>query len=194
MADKDSIRRTTNLINARSHVMNDEEYLKHFGVQGMRWGVRRPTNSQGLVSGRKGASDYGKKNGTKVEVRKVEGQKIQKLRMAKRIGAVIGVNKALQAALLPIHLSINPTSLVAIGLIGARLGAVSKVHAAVQRKQTAQAKDRMEKVLKMKTKDIDMKSVKDFRKVASRYGQIEIRKEGGKWVKIDTGSTKTKGA
>ena len=39
MADKDSLRRTTNLINTRSDVMNNDydDSLQHWGVKGMKW-------------------------------------------------------------------------------------------------------------------------------------------------------------
>ena len=162
--------------------MHDE--IKHYGRLGQRWGIRNPVGKDGLV----GSNIYGKKDGAKVEVRKADGQKIQKMRMAKRVGIALGINEALAAVTTPIALAIGLNPVLGMGVTAARITAASQAHQSIQRAQTEVAKKRMERVLKMKLRDIDMKSVKNFRKIASRYGEIEIRQEGGKWVKINTGS------
>lgn len=162
--------------------MHDE--IKHYGRLGQKWGIRNPVGKDGLV----GSNIYGKKDGVKVEVRKAEGQKIQKMRMAKRVGIALGINEALAAVTTPIALAINLNPIIGAGVMAARITAASEAHQSIQRAQTEVAKKRMERVLKIKLKNIDRKSVKNFRKIASRYGEIEIRQEGGKWVKINTGS------
>ena len=42
--------------------MNEEELLLHYGVKGMKWGVRRARNSVGSVT--RNIKDYAKVSGT----------------------------------------------------------------------------------------------------------------------------------
>ena len=81
--------------------MNSNDYLKHFGVKGMRWGVRKRSEQSGTGSNRKKKSivksltDYKARQNTKLKNRYANLTNKQAVGLGFTSGTILGVGKAI---------------------------------------------------------------------------------------------------
>ena len=76
-------------------VQRSDEYLAHYGVRGMRWGVRRALSKKGNKKERALHKQYNKAHDYLVKLNKkanIGEQKVQQRKYAKRAGLGLGIS------------------------------------------------------------------------------------------------------
>ena len=163
------------------------DFLKHYGVQGMRWGVRRPVGPDGLVttSSKSATGRYKKSAGLARGVGAYAGASI-----GRKVGMTTGVAAALAASYsVPVTTSAIFGAAAAGGVVGIVAGGVLG-YKGVSKIQNAMHKKKIEKVLGSKLSEIDTDSRKKLQKDVRKYTKVDVTKEGSS---VGTVNTRKKG-
>jgi len=163
------------------------EFLKHYGVQGMRWGVRRPIGPDGLVttSSKSATGRYKKSAGLARGIGAYTGYSI-----GRKVGLTAGVAAALAASY---SVPVTSAAILGAGATGGVLGMVAGGvlgYKGVSKIQNAMHKKKIENVLGSKLSDLDTDSRKKLQKDVRKYTKVDVTKEGSP---VGTVNTRKKG-
>ena len=161
----------------------ENEELKHYGVLGMRWGVRRAVGSNGRI----------------VTASKTEGSKYKKAAgLARGLGAYAGAGPGMAlgktagvaaalfaASSIPVTLPALTAASLTGGVVGMVLGGAAG-HKGVSVIQNKMHKKKIETVLNSKLSDLDRSSRKAIQKSARKYTTTDVSEKGTKLGTVNT--------